>query len=418
MMLQQIIVRHSAVVTALGATAILALFSGCGSTGERPEESPVVETSAETASPSSVEMAVETQQRLGVECSAVELRKLDRSVSLSGVVKPDATKVAEVRSLTRGRMTSVESTIGDRVTRNQVLAQYDNIELGDLISQRAAAVAALKRAEIESRVAREAVHRARALVEVGALAEAERQRREAELDRANTQIAEAQTSVEQINRKLRRLGFNDDRADGTVDGVDSERTLVTRITAPIGGVVTEAEAVAGEVIESTDILFRIADLSDVWVQGNLQEKDIGLVQTGMPVTVSVIAFPEQKFDGRVTYLGDLVDPDSRTLPVRCVVGNPGWQLKLDMFATISISLRGERPVVAVPASAIQEIDGRTVVFVQRSPSRFEVQEVDLGASGSGWVEISRGLSPGEDVASAGSFQLKSVLLRDSMAEED
>jgi cobalt-zinc-cadmium efflux system membrane fusion protein len=334
------------------------------------------------------------------------------------VVKPDATKVAEVRSLTRGRMTSVEATVGDRVTRNQVLAEYDDIELGDLISQRAAAVAALRRAEIESRVAREAVDRARALVEVGALAEAERQRREAELDRANTQIEEAETSVEQINRKLRLLGVNEDTADGTVNRVDTERTLITRITAPIGGVVTEAEVVSGEVVESTDILFRIADLSDVWVQGNLQEKDIGLVRTGMPVTVSVIAFPERKFDGRVTYLGDLVNPESRTLPVRCVVDNPGWRLKLDMFATVSISVQEDRPVLAVPSASIQEIDGRTAVFVQRSPTRFEVQEVDLGARGSGWIEISRGLSQGEYVASAGSFQLKSVLLRDSLAEED
>ncbi len=417
MKLQRMKFCHTKVSIALGAAVLSLLFTGCGS-GKRPDEQPTSEAAAGSAGPSSVDLAIETQRRLGIRCSALERRRLERGVSLTGVVKADATRVAEVRSLTRGRLTSVTATIGDRVTKNQVLAEYDDIEIGDLIAQRAVAVASLKQAQIESRLAREAVDRAHALVKVGAMAEAERQRREAELDRANSQIEEARTGIEQIDRKLRLLGFAEVRTSEPSREAGTDRPMITPVRAPIGGVVTEAEAVAGEVVESTDILFRIADISDVWVQGNLQEKDIGLVRSGTPAAVSVIAYPERQFIGRVTYLGDLLDPDSRTLPVRCVVHNSGWQLKLGMFATIRIPVLDDYSVLAVPSAAIQEIDRRTVVFVCRSPTHFEVREVSTGTHGNGWVEITRGLSEGEEAATDGSFQLKSVLLRDSLAEED
>ena len=417
MRIQQRRARHSALRMTGGVAILTLLIAGCGTIESPTDDSASkVERRADRANP--VEIEIETQRRLGVQFSLVQRRNLERTISLTGMVGPDAARVAEVRTLTRGRLTAVDVTIGDRVRQGQVLAAYDDIELGDLISQRAAAIATLQQAEIESGVALAALDRARTLVQLGALAEAERQRRAAEYEQVQSGIAEARTVIEQIERKLRRLGAGEAGMIDPFSKTEPDRPLLTAVTAPIGGVITGAEAVAGEAVEPSETLFTIADISDVWVQGNLHEKDIGQVRQGAPCFVFVAASPDRQFEGVVTYVGDLVDPASRTLPVRCVVQNPRWELKLGMFATLGIPVLGAPAVPAVPSSSIQTVAGNSVVFVRKSPTIFDVRTVTTGVEGNGWVEVLGGVSDGEEVVAEGSFQVKSILLRDSLAEED
>lgn len=396
---------------------ILLFLSAC-TTGLEPEEQSTPK-SDQKQNPDRVELALETQRALGLQVAPVERRSLARTIRLTGIVGPDERKAAEIRPLTRGRLSAVSATIGDRVRKGQTLAVYDDIELGDLIAQRATAAANLKQAESEAEVARQALERARRLVEIGALSRAEEERRQANYDQALSRIDEAKTAVAQLDQKMARLGAAPDGLEpSNAEKRTSSSTPASPLVAPLSGVVTAADASEGEVIDPSDVLFRIADISTVWVQGNLHEEDIGLVRQGMPVRVSVVAYPNRSFDGRITYVSDLLDSDSRTAPVRCEVPNPDWALKLGMFASVEIRVGKGRSTPAVPAAALQTIEGESVVFVRESPTLFRTRFVRTGEEGDGWVEILDGLSEGDEIVGEGSFQIKAALLRGSLAEED
>jgi cobalt-zinc-cadmium efflux system membrane fusion protein len=161
----------------------------------------------------------------------------------------------------------------------------------------------------------------------------------------------------------------------------------------------------------------VTDLTEVWVQAEVYEKDLGRLRIGQPAVIAVDTYPEQPFKGRVTYISDLLDPQTRTAKVRCEVPNPAARLKLDMFAPVQLPTTFDRDVVAVPADAIQQVEGKDVVFVRKAATRFEVREIRAGKLVNGLREIVSGLSEGEPVVTEGSFHLKSVLVGKSVGEE-
>ncbi|MDQ2844069.1 MAG: efflux RND transporter periplasmic adaptor subunit, partial [Acidobacteriota bacterium] len=165
-------------------------------------------------------------------------------------------------------------------------------------------------------------------------------------------------------------------------------------------------------------LFSIADLSRVWVQAEVYEQDLGRVQVGQPASITVDTYPGEKFEGQVTYIGDILDPQTRTARVRCEVKNPGVRLKLDMFAAIELPTHFKRRALVAPASAIQEVNGHTVVFVRKTATQFELRPVKAGKTLEDETEIQSGLREREEVVSIGSFHLKSIALGGQFGEEE
>jgi membrane fusion protein, heavy metal efflux system len=156
----------------------------------------------------------------------------------------------------------------------------------------------------------------------------------------------------------------------------------------------------------------------VWIQANIYEKDLAAVRVGLTVPVSVESYPGQTFACRTTYVSDLLDPKTRTAKMRCEVPNPDRRLKLDMFVTLKIPSPSGREAVMVPATAIQQINDRPVVFVQQGDTTFIKREVEVGTTSDDRVEIRSGLKAGEQVVTNGSFQLKSTLLRAEIGGEE
>jgi cobalt-zinc-cadmium efflux system membrane fusion protein len=156
----------------------------------------------------------------------------------------------------------------------------------------------------------------------------------------------------------------------------------------------------------------------VWVQADVYEKDIALIQKNLSVKVSVDAYPKDTFTGRITYVSDLLDPKTRTAKVRCEVANPGGKLKLDMFATIAIPTPRGRNAVMVPSTAIQQIDDQPNVFVRLAPTKFERRRVTLGVKDGEWIEVPSGVKARESIVTNGSFALKSALLREQIGGEE
>jgi len=320
--------------------------------------------------------------------------------------------------LAPGRVESVHVRLGDQVKAGQPLVTYDNVELGQLIGEYARAGAALNRAEADSDVARRAVERATKLVEAGGIPRAELERREAEFKRAQAEVAAARGELTNVERKLQRSGVAaSDLArlqDSAPPGDMRSRTVVR---APFSGVITATNVAPGEAVDTERELLTVADLSTVWVLGDIYQKDIASVRVGQRAEISSESYPDEKFQGRLTNVSDVLDPSTRTAKVRAEVPNTDRRLKLQMFVTLQIPTAAERPALIVPNAALQEIDGETVVFVQVKDDTFQKRVVQSGAGVGGLVPIVAGLKAGERVVIEGAFMLKGKLKAGSIEAE-
>jgi Cu(I)/Ag(I) efflux system membrane fusion protein len=174
--------------------------------------------------------------------------------------------------------------------------------------------------------------------------------------------------------------------------------------APVSGVVMEKKAIEGQMMKMGDALYRLADLSSIWLIADVPEQDIGLVKIGAPAKVNFRAFPNEPFRGRVTFILHELDPATRTGKVRIEVKNPDHRIKHEMYADVEIDTgAGDGEVLAVPVSAVIDSGNRQVVIVDRGDGRFEPRAVQLGMRGDDLVEIRDGLKAGERIVVTANF---------------
>jgi len=249
--------------------------------------------------------------------------------------------------------------------------------------------------------------RSRALADIGAVPKKEFEQASADLQSAQQSIKAQESLLTGILARLRRFG---------VPQTDTQSTPITTITSPFDGVVTKQEASPGEVVESTSALFTIADLSTVWVQAEVYEKDLGRLRVGQSALITVDTYPNHQFTGKVTYVSDFLDPQTRTAKVRCEVPNGDVRLKLNMFASVNLPTTFSRRTLAVPAGAIQEVGDKAMVFIRKTATQFEPRWVSAGNTVRDLVEITNGLQEGEPVVKAGAFHLKSILVGKDLGE--
>jgi cobalt-zinc-cadmium efflux system membrane fusion protein len=183
-------------------------------------------------------------------------------------------------------------------------------------------------------------------------------------------------------------------------------------------VITAAQAAPGEVVDAASELFSVADLSRVYVAGQVYEKDLGRVQVGQPATILVAAYPDLRFPGRVASISALLDPQTRTIAVRVEVMNSGERLRLDMFASVELPTATKRNVLAVPTEAIQQVEGKATVFLRQDSTHFIARSIQLGTTVGGLTEVAGGLVAGETVVTKGAFQVKSALLSKELGEKE
>lgn len=355
-----------------------------------------------------VEMSREAQQRSGIVITPVALIPMTQVFQAIGTVQPIDSRVAHIRPLTRGRLIDINAKAGDHVAANQVLARLDNIEAGEIITQFNSAQAELQRLKIQLAAQQRQVERNRRLVEIGAAPQKDYEFSQADLQGLQESLRAQQSTIAGLTARLRRFGITEPSGD---------TPPTTAIDAPFAGVVIRVAAAPGDVVEAGAELFSVADLSTVYVQAQVYEKDLGQVRVGQTASIAIDSYPGEHLAGSVVSISDLIDPQTRTAAVRCRVANPSVRLKLDMLATVDLPTLIKRAVVSVPADAIQNIDGKPVVFVRMSPARFSVRQVETGASGDGRVEIIHGLKDGEPVVSKGAFAVKSVFLGKELQEE-
>ena len=174
--------------------------------------------------------------------------------------------------------------------------------------------------------------------------------------------------------------------------------------APVSGVVMEKKAISGQMVRAGEELYRLADLTSIWVIADVAEQDIGQVRLGAPAKITFRAFPDQPFEGRVSFVLHELDARTRTGKVRIEVRNPEHRIKHEMYADVEIDAgAGEPKRLSVPVSAVIDSGSRQVVIVERGEGLFEPRPVKLGLRSDGFIEIREGLKSGEKVVVTGNF---------------
>lgn len=384
-------------------TVVSILLTGCS---RSKEEGPKSEESPQPTN--LVQMELEAQKHVGLQVAPVKVSQLTEHLQVTGTVQPVDSRLSQVRPLARGRLEDIAVKVGDRVQKGQALARYDNIEAGELASQYASAQAELARLKVQFAALTKQTERSKSLTEIGAAPKKDYEMSLAEQQGVEQNARSQESVLAGISTRLRRFG---------VTPGDAQGGLTATIAAPFEGVVIKVNAAPGKVVEPADELFTIADLSQVWVQAEVYEKDLGRIRVGQPATITVDTYPGERFIGRITYIADFLDPQTRTARVRCDVPNPSIRLKLDMFASVQLPTTFSRKAVSVPQGALQQIDAKTVVFVRKSPTTFEARTVTIGNTVLNQTEILEGLKPDEPIVVQGAFHLKSIIAGKKLGEE-
>lgn len=260
-----------------------------------------------------------------------------------------------------------------------------------------AAASALRKADAGFQAAREA-----------AAFESERARLAA--DKA---LRIAQTALDVAVRRVRMLGLTPEQIEAI--GGDPGRNLARyELRSPVAGQVIERTAVAGEATDEQTALYTVADLSSMWLELNVPERDAALLSSGLPVLFTADGLPGQGFRGELTWISSQVDDRTRTVKARAVLANGHGRIRAKMFGAARIAIRRNSEVLSVPDKAVQTDGCCQLVFVRRDPMVFEPRKVTLGAAANGYVEILDGLARGEPVVTTGSFLMKTEILKSNI----
>jgi len=320
---------------------------------------------------------------LGITTSAVESRPGGEGAPVLGELRVNESAYAEVGSPVPARALRVLALPGSQVRRGQVMAELQSLELGKTRGD-------YRDAQARVDLARQSLERKRGLA-------AERIAPQREVQEAEAELRRAEASLQGARGALNALGASN-------DGGSDDSRLVLR--APLTGTVIERHLVRGAVAQPGEALFKVGDLSVLWLMAHASERDAVRVRAGSTARVAIPALPGSSLRGRVAAVGSQVEVSSRTIPIRIELANAGGILRPGMSATVWLPIGEGGTVIAVPVAALQRLEDKWCVFVPREPGVFEIRPVGRGRDMGGEVEIVSGLKAGETVVVEGAFLLR------------
>lgn len=318
------------------------------------------------------------------------------NVSAPGKVEANTNRLSHVVLPVAGRVGSVMVRTGDYVRQGQPLLTVESADVDAAVSTFRQAQASVTQAKSSLAKAQADLDRSKDLFEHGAVPQKEVLNAQAVTVQAQAGLEQAQAATEQARRKLEILGLPGDKFGQRVT-----------IHAPISGKVLEMSVVNGEFRNDLSApLMTIADLSSVWVTSDVPETAIRMVKVGERVRIELSAYPDESFTGRVTLIGDTVDPQTRTIKVRAEMPNPDGKLKPEMFGSIQLAEQTEqRPTI--PAAAVIASDGKNLVWRESSKGVFEQVAITTGAQVGDRIAVLSGLNPHDRIVVDGVMLLAS-----------
>lgn len=359
--------------------ALVIAMSGC-----RAKKSEVGEAATEARDNGTAAVITLTEDALkiaGIQTEKAELRQVPQKIHATGDLAFNQKRMMNLTSRVAGRIEDVSAFLGDQVKEGQSLL---SLYSPDFLTSQAEFLQAAERLR---RVAR---------------------------DNLQDEITTAKSLLDSAKSKLVLLGMKEE----VFKELEETRQIkpLLSVCAPISGTIVESPIIRGDQIPEGTTLFKIADLSLLWVHAHIYEKDLSRIKPGMPALVKVHAYPDQAFRGTLTFLNDVVDEKTRTVIGRVEVLNVRGLLKPGMYAEVEFILPSGAEALLVPEAALQDIEGKKVIFLPAGDRSFRFQEVTLGQKLNGWVEVVKGLSAGDAYVRDG-FILKSEVLKKNLEVE-
>lgn len=374
-------------------------------------------------------ISLDAVKKAGVDVGLVDRQPIVESIAANGQITYDQTRFASLSSRLPGTVWHVEKNVGDRVRSGEVLALVDAAEMGRAKTE-------LIQALVQEELQRMAVKRLESLTEV--VPGRQLQEAQAGFAQARARLLSAQQALgnlglpvnveqlralseEKLAERLRLLGLPESVAGHL--GPDETTANLLPVKAPMDGIIVTRQVVAGEVVDASRVLFRLADTSRMWLTLNVSVEDAGKLTLGQPVRFRPDG-SQSEVSGKLVWKSTTADPQTRMVTVRAELPNPGGQLLNETFGAGRIILREEQEAIAVLNEAVHWEGCCHVVFVRdrgyfdkpESPKVFHIRTVRLGARNEKFTEIIAGVLPGEVVATKGSDVLRAELLKNNLGE--
>lgn len=380
-------------------TTITAMMIAVGLLGGCDSKAPEKEKAAQVAPTDPNLVTVPESMLSRLQVAAVAQQNIREEMRVASRAMVDEQRVARIGATVTGRVTQINAVLGQEVNRGMVLASLNSSELGE------AQLAYLK-AQAQLKLQERAVERARMLLEAEVIGSAELLRRESEL---STTRAELNSSLNQ----LRVLGMSDKaiRQLASSGNINS----ASPVTTTLSGTVIERSVTLGQVIQPAEALFTVADLSHVWIVAEVPEHQADLVGEGEEVTIEIPALGNRRLSGKLIYVGDTINPETRTVTVRTDVLNTDRSIKPDMLANMLILGKPVQRTV-VPEKAVVRESDKDHLFVQVAANQFRLRPVTLGVANAGVRPVISGLQLGDKIVVDGAFHLNNERKRKELEE--
>jgi len=337
-----------------------------------------------------------------------QVQEVDRTKALTftGQVQLDRTRAVEVVSTGSGRVEQVKRLIGETVQTGDVLAVIHSADLGQ-------AKAAFLEVQARRELAEATFKREKELYEKKISSEADY------LDALNA-LKAAQAAYAAADKRLRLFDLTTEQIAGIKDEKENGEFANLILRAPQSGTIITQNISVGKIVDTTESLYTIADLSNLWVWCDVYEADLAVLheqfsqKKPLEAVVRVKAFEPEVFTGVVDFVGNVMDENTRTVKMRVQLKNPEGKLRPGMFVDVEVAIRKPGRVAAVPLSAVMSDAGKDFVFQQWKNDLWARRDVTIGGKYGSLVELVDGVSAGSRIVTGGAFMLKSDVLREKM----
>lgn len=393
-------------LSAILITALL-FFAGCGEVENSKEENHKEELHNET-----IILSQASIKEMGLETEIISLKPYSGFITIPAKVLANQDYEAQVGSLVQGRVSKVFVNVGDYVKAGQEMMLVEGLEIGVIKATYLTA-----KANLEFQKAN--YERQKILIDQNVGSQKSFLEAQAEYDKA---IAEFNAE----DKKIHSIGLNDEdilngKNDHSLDHTSGKLT----VNAPISGIVVERNVVIGQLVDNTTNAFKIINISSVWIDGQIYEKDINKINEKTTAVFESSTYPNEKFNGRIKYIGQIIDEKSRTITIRAEFNNPKGKLKPQMFGEMKISTGKNSMAILISAESVVKINNKDFVFVQKANStkteskeEFEKRSVVIGSIQNDMVEIIEGLNVNDKVVVKGAFYLKSELMKSELEGDE
>ena len=318
---------------------------------------------------------------------------IKKTLDIPGSIEVKQNLLARIGSPVQGRIIEIKGELGKTVKQGDVLAVINSTELA---KQQLAYIKSVQMVELKTK----AYERAVLLFDADVVSEAQKLQRKTELSAAKADMEASKDQLTVMGMTVKEI-----------EAIQSETQIdaTTNIVAKIDGKIIKKNVNVGQVVDPTEDIFTIAMLNEVWGVAQVPERQIGFLKEGDDLLIDVPAYESKFVEGKITYLGDIVDPVTRTVTIRTEIENAHGLLKPDMLITMKVS--GKKiEKVGVPINAIVSIDDIPNIFVKTGENKFLMRPVTLGIKNKDAVHIDDGLLEGEEVVIDGAFHLNNERL--------